>query len=204
MRTRVSDNRHASDSVRDRRVRRTRKLLHEALGTLIAEKPYDAIAVQEIIDRADVGRSTFYTHFRDKDELLAESIRDMLPGFGSTAPRGGRWYENIIAFSQAIFEHLEHHRRTREAKMGARGRTILHEHLREVLAHSVREALERELSGGGVTIAPLTADLLALYVASTFVLVLNSWTESLKPSSARDVDRLFRALVLPTLCAIKH
>ena len=64
--------------VKDRRIQRTQGLLHEALGSLIHEKSYDAISVKEILDRANVGRSTFYMHFGDKDELLLSSIRDML------------------------------------------------------------------------------------------------------------------------------
>ena len=54
----------------DRRVRRTRRALHDALLTLMTEKSYDAVTVQDIIDRADVGRSTFYSHFTDKRYLL--------------------------------------------------------------------------------------------------------------------------------------
>src|SRR6202012_5392571 len=60
----------------DRRVRRTRDLLHRALLDLIAEKGYPHITVQDILDRADVGRSTFYTHYRDKEDLLRSGIAD--------------------------------------------------------------------------------------------------------------------------------
>jgi AcrR family transcriptional regulator len=63
---------------KDRRIQKTKGLLHDALGTLIREKPYDEIVVQEILDRANVGRSTFYMHFRDKGELLVSGIHDML------------------------------------------------------------------------------------------------------------------------------
>jgi AcrR family transcriptional regulator len=54
----------------DRRVRRTRQALQDALFTLMTEKGYDAVTVQDTIDRADVGRSTFHSHYADKDELL--------------------------------------------------------------------------------------------------------------------------------------
>jgi hypothetical protein len=52
----------------DRRIRRTQKALHDALISLVFEKNYDSITVQEILDRADVGRATFYAHFESKDE----------------------------------------------------------------------------------------------------------------------------------------
>lgn len=65
----------------DRRVRRTRANLHRALIELMVERDYDRISVRDILDRADTGRSTFYAHFRDKDDLLlassVEYLRDL-------------------------------------------------------------------------------------------------------------------------------
>ena len=79
----------------DRRVRRTRRRLKEALLGLIQERPYEAVTVQNIIDRADVGRSTFYSHFRSKEELLFDGFgqtletftRALLPSTSCTANR---------------------------------------------------------------------------------------------------------------------
>lgn len=75
----MSRTEQAPKSVRnsDRRVRRTRKLLHSAFLELVIEKGYDKITIQDILDRADVGRSTFYVHFRDKEALLTASFDNM-------------------------------------------------------------------------------------------------------------------------------
>ena len=54
----------------DRRVQRTRKVLHEALVELILEKGFDKVAVQDVIERANIGRSTFYSHFKDTEDLF--------------------------------------------------------------------------------------------------------------------------------------
>jgi hypothetical protein len=65
----------------DRRIGRTRKMMHEALMALIVEKGYESVTVQDILDRADLGRSTFYSHYRSKDELLLsgfDHLRTML------------------------------------------------------------------------------------------------------------------------------
>lgn len=62
----------------DRRVRRTRDLLHRALIELMIERGYDRVSVSDIIARADVGRSTFYAHYRDKDDLLLVSCTEYL------------------------------------------------------------------------------------------------------------------------------
>src|SRR6266545_1260869 len=61
----------------DRRVQKTRKLLQDALIELVVEKSYESVSIREILDRANVGRSTFYAHFQDKDQLL-HSILDRL------------------------------------------------------------------------------------------------------------------------------
>ncbi len=64
----------------DRRVQRTQALLQDALLALIEEKGYAAITVQDILDRANLGRSTFYMHYRDKDDLLVsgfEQLKDL-------------------------------------------------------------------------------------------------------------------------------
>ncbi|MFF2397887.1 TetR/AcrR family transcriptional regulator [Nocardia sp. NPDC055165] len=62
----------------DRRVRRTRDTLHKALIELMIERGYDKVTVSDIIGRADVGRSTFYAHYRDKDDLLLVSCTEFL------------------------------------------------------------------------------------------------------------------------------
>jgi len=62
----------------DERVRRTHERLGSALVALIQEKPIDDVTVQEVLDRASVGRSTFYLHFRDKNDLLLSQLEKFL------------------------------------------------------------------------------------------------------------------------------
>lgn len=61
----------------DRRVRRTRRRLRDALIERILDQGYDTITIQEITDAADLSRATFYLHYKDKDELLASSLEEM-------------------------------------------------------------------------------------------------------------------------------
>jgi len=186
--------------VKDRRIQKTQALLREALVSLIHEKPYDAIAVTEILERANVGRSTFYTHFRDKDELLTSGIHDMLGSVQSAAlPSSAKRPERIIWFSLPIFEYHRQHRRTGEAKMGARGQAIIHEHLRRVLAELIADDVRKEYRGRRKAAGQISPDLLVQYVASTFILVLNWWVESRSPLPPNEVNDLFRELILPTL-----
>ena len=62
----------------DRRIRRTCERLGSALVALIQERPIDDVTVQDVLDRASVGRSTFYLHFRDKDDLLLSQLEKFL------------------------------------------------------------------------------------------------------------------------------
>lgn len=61
----------------DRRVKRTNRLLEEALIALTLEKGYDAVTIRDITERADIGYATFFRHYPDKDALLAEVLESM-------------------------------------------------------------------------------------------------------------------------------
>ncbi len=188
----------------DRRVRRTRGLLHEALFGLIGEKDYDRISVSEVLQRANVGRSTFYMHFRDKDDLFASAIQETIESMRAADPASGNPVGPIMGFSRAVFEHIDSNRAAGGARMGRRGRAILHEHLRAVLARWIRDEMARATQvrarppRGGIP-----TELVAQHVASTLVLVLDWWVDSDCASSPAEADALFRALVLPALSAAR-
>ncbi len=77
MTTNYALSRRRDEKRKDPRVQRTLKLLGDALMELIIEKGYEAVSVQDITDRANTSRTTFYLHFKDKDELLFETMRAM-------------------------------------------------------------------------------------------------------------------------------
>lgn len=188
--------------VKDRRIQKTHNLLREALASLITEKPYDSIVVKEILDRANVGRSTFYMHFRDKDDLLVSGIHDFLGSLQSPIqPHSLKWQERILWFSLPIFDYHYRHRHSGADRIGRRGRALLHEHLRKALTDLIAELVRQAFRGKRKLARKVPPDLLSEYVASTFVLVLNWWLEGGSPLAPKEINDSFRTLVLPTLAA---
>jgi AcrR family transcriptional regulator len=122
----------------DRRAARTRRTLHEALIRLIKRKGYDALTVQEIIDEADIGRATFYAHYRGKDDLLRGGF-DRLRGELKAARREARQGERDrpLTFSLAMFEHACTYRDVYRAMLGGQGSIIAINEIRRVLAELV-------------------------------------------------------------------
>jgi AcrR family transcriptional regulator len=185
----------------DRRVERTQSHLREALVSLIGEKSYDAIVVKEILGRANVGRSTFYTHFRDKDDLLASGIHDMLRGaYSPVGPDSTKHSDRVLRFSLPVFQYIDQHRKETAGRK-VRGRGDVHERLRLVLAELIADEVRKDSVGRG-TAGRIPPDLVGQHVASTFTMVLNWWVESGSHLAAEDVNQFFRTLVVPTLASI--
>ncbi|HKZ09146.1 MAG TPA: TetR/AcrR family transcriptional regulator [Rhodanobacteraceae bacterium] len=186
----------------DRRIERTRRTLHEALGELIQEKAYDRITVTEILDRASVSRSAFYMHFRDKDDLLESCLRDLLHVELSTERAVvTELYGQTVAFSLPFFEHLERHRRAVGARMDRAGHATLHERLRRFLSTSIGCSIERSRRSQTVKLGAIAPALLAEFVSTTFALVVQWWLDGHPEMAAAEVDRIFRTLVTPALSA---
>ena len=182
------------------RVHKTRSRLRDALVSLIHEKSYDALSVKEIVERADVGRTAFYTHFCDKDALLASGIDQMLH---ATAPRTLHGpharFSRAVWFSFPVFDYIGRCGHAGAGPMDRAGRASVHQHLRQVLVERITEALEAL-----APMPPFGADgtppgLLAEFVVGTFMLVLEWWMESTSSLSPQQVDDVFLGLVLPVL-----
>ena len=81
----------------DRRVRRTRALLEAALVELILERGYDHLTVQDILDQADIGRSTFYNHYQSKDDLFLSRVHACRVGIAGRLDLGDHLGVRVIA-----------------------------------------------------------------------------------------------------------
>lgn len=173
----------------DRRSARTRAALFDALIALILEKGYDAISVQDIIDRANVGRSTFYAHCTGKQDLLRISfqrLRNVLLESHHAAKQGDRV---VLGFSLAMFEHACQFRNVFRALVGGHGGTVAVNEIRRILSDVVREDLADIYHDD---LVPL--DLAVQHVVGTFITVLNWCLERKRNLAPADIDARFRRL----------
>jgi AcrR family transcriptional regulator len=178
----------------DRRVERTRRVLHEALIAEILVKGYEAVTVQDVIDRADVGRSTFYTHYADKEALLIASV-GQLHGF-LTAHRHG---DQPLAFTRAMFEHVFEQRDLGRAIFGRKSGAAMQAQIRRMFAELVRDDLAPLVPKRRAP--PVALDLVVEVVVATFMAMIGWWLDRRTGLAPAEIDGQFRALVMPGIDA---
>ena len=178
----------------DRRVNKTRRALKEALTDLILEKGYESITVQDVIDRADVGRSTFYAHFIDKDDLLMAIFADLqVPG-----PDTASWKGDDPAFGWTLdlFRHFGSGKRLFSAVTSSQSGALARRETRRWLEELTRAELNRLRMASKVE--RLTLETVVSFLVGTFLGFMEWW---MRPENeqltAEQVDQAFRALVLP-------
>ncbi|MFF2550425.1 TetR/AcrR family transcriptional regulator [Nocardia sp. NPDC058058] len=158
----------------DRRVRRTRGTLHEAFLSLVLEQGYEQTTVQDILDRADIGRSTFYAHYRDKEALLTTTFDDMRAQLETEFDRmlSARQPIEVDRPAALIFEHAHRNQRVYRAMCGRPGGALVHRHLHQVIVQLLRDRLPPNIIGDG----PATEVIAQFYAAAT-VGVLAWWID---------------------------
>lgn len=176
----------------DRRSRRTRRLIAHALVDLMLEQRYDRITVQNIIDRADVGRSTFYAHYRDKEDVLAqESERVLALLYAEIEPPDADTQRLLPSLS--VFRHVEHMHREYQALFRGRFLEVFYATAYRYLTVSVERRLAVRVKhdiDGGVPL-PILAD----FVVGTFLHLLRWWLEHDRPYPPEQLDEMFERLV---------
>lgn len=180
----------------DRRIHRTRALLQQALIAMIMEKGYEATTVQDIIDRANVGRSTFYAHFSDKEALLLSRFEDLRAHLKqqqvSALKTSGASPDGGFGFSLAVLEHAKGHWHLYQAMVGKRSGTVVLRRLQDLVVYLVREGL----TGLGVKSALTEPELVVQYVAGAFMSVLTWWLAHAPKLPPTEIDLIFRRLVM--------
>ncbi len=163
--------------------------------SLILSKGYDTISVSDIVEAADIGRSTFYAHYTGKEDLLRsgfhvlrrelEEARHQEEGSEAAAA-------NLpLSFSLAMFEHAGRYRDAARALVGGRGGVIVQSEIRRALASVVRKDVARLRQDDTIP-----RELRVQFVVGAFLTVLDWWLERKPGLSPGKVDEMFRRLVL--------
>lgn len=186
----------------DRRVQRTKQVLHEALTELILEKRYDKIIVQDIIDRANVGRSTFYAHFSDKEDLLVKSFamfsEQMNVNIKATVPEEGE--EEQLFHSLFFFRHFRHaflQRHLHQAMLAGGGADVLLATVRHHLQEDIENHLRRLFPENKSFSIPLP--LITHFLAGALLSVSRWWIDEERPYSPEEMNAMFQQLALTGL-----
>ena len=162
----------------DRRTVRTRRALHEALMRLVLEKGYDVLTVQDIIDEADVGRSTFYAHFQGKDQLLRGGFEAFRRELAHALPSGTEHPPDaddaLAEAGLALFAHAGQSRHIHKAMLDGRGGAIVERAFRQLVTETFRACLAPKPESG-----TFPNGLQLEFVVATFLTVLE-WSFSRK------------------------
>ena len=183
---------YADNGTMDRRSLRTRRSLHQALMQLIFERDYDGISVADIADAANVGRSTFYAHFTDKDDLLrsgTEHLRAILFAEHASDIAGETQAERRpLGFSRFMTGHLHEQLELYRALMRGRAGSIMLGQIRQFLSEIVRKEL---IASSPSKTAP---EITVQFVVGAYMSVLTWWLDRGAVEPAEDIDAAFREL----------
>jgi len=195
----------------DRRVLRTRKALRSALLELIKEKGYDSIAVEEITQRANLGRATFYLHYKDKEDLLVDEFNEIVNERARTisAIPFSDWLpalensdhttENKLATPLLMaFQHVANHADLYKVllKNEKSDRTL--ERIRKIISQAITEFIQKKLEDDPIPILfEVPIDLLAAYFSGGLLSCVDWWFEQDLSYTPEEMTRMFQRLFFP-------
>jgi AcrR family transcriptional regulator len=176
----------------DARVRRTRDALGDALIALMQEKPFDTITVQDVLDRAHVSRSTFYTHYSDKDDLLMSDAEEFFEALSMALSQHGDKSDRVFPVRE-FFAHLSDVQPFFKALVKS-GK--YHENMELARGHFAR-GIERRLAelprGKNIPANQLPA--IAFAHAGALLSLLSWWLDRGMRESPAEMDELFHRIV---------
>jgi AcrR family transcriptional regulator len=176
----------------DARVRRTRDALGDALVELMQEKPFDSITVQDVLDRAQVGRSTFYSHFSDKDDLLMSDADEFFESIAIALSVHGDKSDRVFPVKE-FFTHIIDAKQFVDA-LKSSGK--LHENLELAQGHFAR-GIERRFKElpRGLSIPESERAIRAFANAGALISLLTWWIDRGMKETPEEIDRLFHRMV---------
>ncbi len=176
----------------DRRSERTRQLIAHALITLMLEKSYNAITVQDIVDRANIGRSTFYAHYQDKDALLSSELERLVAQLTHNI-RHDNPHDHSMLPSLELFRHVQQNYQLYKAFV-IWGHNV--DFPSKTLQTLLSASIEKQLDTLGQPLS-MPLPVISNYVAGAFLTLLKWWLDNNMLYSPERMDEMFQQLVLP-------
>jgi AcrR family transcriptional regulator len=179
----------------DRRAERTRELLRKALIELIAERGYDAITIQDIVDRAGIGRTTFYLHYNNKNELFMSCHQAIMIEFHLGLPhplsREELLSPEIPSEMASTYQHLEKGRALLYPIFQGKDSQLILRQIRERSAREIETNL-RAVFTEADSMIPLS--MLSNYLAGAQIALMQWWLEKRRPYSPETLVKTFHRL----------
>jgi len=173
----------------DRRVLRTRDRLGDALIALVQEKSFDEITVQDVLDRAGVGRSTFYVHYNDKNDLFLSDVEDFLENVSTALKRQGASTKRLLPV-QEFFTHVGE---SRELYLAMVKSGKIHD-LRALGQGLFARSIEERLQAAGIEIEPMQRSAQAHALAGSLFSLLDWWMDKGMKAAPKEMDEVFHRM----------
>jgi len=181
----------------DRRSQRTRSLVNSALLELLFERHYDTITIQDILDRAGIGRSTFYTHYFDKEDVLTSIAEQMLETFDQQFAH--RNVEQGIIPALELFQHVQQNYQYFQAMLRGNTGEVLWEAAQTTLSKNIEQTLINAHTEKHPPSVP--SSVTAQYLAGSFLHLMKWWVRAEMPYAPEQMERFFQQLALPGVWA---
>ena len=182
----------------DRRVVKTRKAIFTALNELLQEKKYSKITVQEIIDRADVGRATFYSHFPTKEDLLSGSIESIFESL-SEQMNGHMMHGQVndLLPIAALFAHIKENERIIIGVAMSGSGEMLFEKFKSYWGTKIRSLVMAHMPDEGKPIVPI--DMLINHIVITLIELIKFWLQDGLRYTPEQMEQYLFELINPVL-----
>jgi len=178
----------------DRRSLRTKQTLIDALIDLMGSKHYDAISIKDIVEQANVGRSTFYAHFKDKDDLLISGLGHMLDQLLQQIVLN-ETERDLRLDTTLLFRHAQGHYELYRMLVWGSGFELLIRDGHVAFNTRLQKRLNQLLAGRKEISVPV--DVLSYMMAGTLLILLKWWLDNKMPYSPERMNEIFQQLMIP-------
>ena len=193
----------------DRRVRKTRKALREAMQVLMSEKGYDQVTIEELTEKADIGRTTFYLHYSAKQDLLLEQFDELLGQLVeqlSDIPLSSWTQQGLVLPMEdhpgrpicMIFHHAADNEELYRLVLHGEGVDQASQRLQEMMTRAVTSFFDPKLGDSSETVRlQFPVELFGNYFAGALLGMIKWWLDEDMPYEPEEMEEIFFHMFLP-------